>query len=96
MTDEEFEQIPKYTCQDCKCETTAIVTSKGSSIRGVIFKNKELCLTCADNYHIEPKNCERRVTYQHEDTGNIFTKLIPANEPIPEIPRRFIVSVEDV
>lgn len=43
-----------------------------------------------------PKFTERRVTYQHEDTGNIFTKLIPANEPIPEFPRRFIVSVKDV
>ena len=39
---------------------------------------------------------ERRVTYQHEDTGNIFTKLIPENEPIPEFPRRFVVSVEPV
>ncbi len=42
------------------------------------------------------RNAERLVTYQHEETGNIFTKMIPENEPIPEFPRRFIVSVENV
>jgi len=42
------------------------------------------------------RNAERLVRYQHEETGNIFTKLIPENEPIPEFPRRFIVSVENV
>jgi hypothetical protein len=39
---------------------------------------------------------EKRVTYQHEDTGNIFTKLIPNGEPIPEFPRRFIVKIEEI
>jgi hypothetical protein len=37
---------------------------------------------------------EKLVTYQHEDTGNVFTKLIPFNEPIPKIPRRFVIKIE--
>jgi hypothetical protein len=48
-----------------------------------------------NNEIIGKRQKERRVTYQHEDTGNLFTKLIPENEPIPQIPRRFVVSITE-
>lgn len=38
----------------------------------------------------------RRVTWQHEETGYIFTKEIPAGELTPDFPRRFVVSEEPV
>lgn len=49
MTDEEFEMIPKYICEDCGRETTVIIKRQESSVYGVIFENKELCEKCAAN-----------------------------------------------
>ena len=38
----------------------------------------------------------RLVTWQHEDTGYIFTKEIPEGVTTPEFKRRFIIKVEAV
>lgn len=38
----------------------------------------------------------RRVTWQHEETGYIFTKEIPAGEPTPDLPHRFVISEEPI
>ena len=53
MTDEDFEMIPKYICEDCERETTIIVKRQESSAYGVVFENKELCEICAANRYDE-------------------------------------------
>lgn len=43
-----------------------------------------------------PPKPRRRATWQHEETGYIFTKEIPAGEPTPKFPRRFVISEEPI
>lgn len=42
------------------------------------------------------KPLARRVTWQHEDTGYIFTKEIPEGIETPVFPRRFVIREEVV
>ena len=39
---------------------------------------------------------ERKVTWQHKETGSIFTKNIPDGIKTPSFPRRFAIKEEHV
>lgn len=41
-------------------------------------------------------NSERRVTWQHEETGMTFTKYIPSLEPLPTFPRRYVIRISKI
>lgn len=82
--------LPKFLCDNPSC--SAHLKDRRSIL---LQEPRDRDLTEDDLTELRSRK-EQEVTWQHEETGALFTKLIPVGESIPEIPRRFIVSVRDL